>query len=100
MSPLFWVGVLAATALVSALVSVALTLWAGSTFQLRSEVRQLSIDVTELFDKVEHWRGRDAVRRMRAGQEAAAAVPAALSPQEHKAQLRAKLRNLQNGGSR
>lgn len=38
--------------------------------QARSEILALRTDFMDLLDKVEHWRGRDNVRRARAGKEA------------------------------
>lgn len=73
--------VLALTALAAALVSLAVSAWVSlrprpdSPAELLSTVRQLSLDVTELYDKVEHWQRRDRVRRLREGQEKAAADP-------------------------
>jgi hypothetical protein len=59
----------------------------------------LSIDVTELYDKVEHWTRRDRVRKLRDGQEAAKLKQADDAPgnsgengvKARKAALRSKL---------
>lgn len=89
-----WVGVLSVLAIVAAGISLYVSVRAGSLHDLRSQVRALDADLTDLNDRVEHWRGRDAVRKMREGQlqHAIPAAPARGTP-EFKAHLRARARN-------
>lgn len=58
------------------------------------DVTQLRTDVLDVLDKVEHWIKRDRVRRLRQGQEDAAAAELPQGPAT-KDQLRARLRQLQ-----
>lgn len=89
--------ILAVAALLASLVAlgVSLIVYRASPAELQSELRQLALDVTELYDKIEHWTRRERVRRLREGQEGAAAARAAEVPAsatDRKAQLRARLR--------
>lgn len=52
-----------------ALVSLVVSLLGRS-----GNVRQLTLDVAELYDRVDHWQRRDRVRKLREGQEKAAAA--------------------------
>jgi hypothetical protein len=82
-------------AMVTAGVSLWLTTRAASPRELTSSVRQLELDLHELFDTVEKWTRRDRVRRLREGREAAGldnpgqAAPVNLAA--HKAALRKKV---------
>lgn len=82
-------------ALVSAGVSLWLTTRAASPRELTSSVRQLELDLHELFDTVEKWTRRDRVRRLREGREAAGldnpTTPAPVNLAQHKAALRRKV---------
>lgn len=99
MTPEFATSCAAVLALITALVSLYFCLRSGSVPEIQTQVRQLAIDVTELYDKVEHWTRRDRVRKLREGQEAARQkeidqehLPAlAGDTKTRKAQLRAKL---------
>lgn len=87
--------------LVIALVSSAVSLWlhrrAESPAELTSQVRQLGLDVSELYDKVEHWTRRERVRRFREGQGAdQPATPPTVA--DRKAALRARAAALRTGG--
>jgi len=77
------------------LISGGISLWLqhrdGSFHELRSQVRQLDLDVHEQFDVIEKWTRRDRVRRLREGREAAGIVAdAPVSIADRKALLRAK----------
>lgn len=99
MTPEFATSVCAVLALITALVSLYFCLRSGSLPEVTTQVRQLALDVTELYDKVEHWTRRDRVRKLREGQEAArqkeideTTLPAQpANTKARKAQLRAKL---------
>lgn len=86
MEPLFWVGGLAFVAAISSGISLVISIRAGSPHDLRTKVRALDNDLTDLIDRVEHWRGRDAVRKMRAGQGEVA--PPVITREQYKAALR------------
>ena len=73
----FWVGALCLLAMVSGVGSLWFSVRAGSTTTLRGQVRQLDLDLHELYDVVEKWTRRDRVRRFRDGQEAAMQAPKA-----------------------
>lgn len=62
-----WAFFLALAACVLALISTAVALGGR-----RGNVRQLALDVAELYDRVDHWQRRDRVRKLRDGQEKAA----------------------------
>lgn len=81
---------IAVLALCTAVLALALHRRSGSPHQLRTQVRQLDIDVEELTQAVNKWtnRGRVADARARIGQVAAPAAP--LTLKEQKAQLRAR----------
>lgn len=99
MTPEFATSVCAVLALITALVSLYFVLRTGSLPEIQSTVRQLSLDVSELYDKVEHWTRRDRVRKLREGQEQArqkeideTTLPAPTGTvKARKAQLRAKM---------
>jgi len=58
---------------------------------LSAQIRSLDAELTDLMDKVKHWRNRDNVRRARQGaEEKLTALPEPTTPAEKKAQLRAK----------
>lgn len=58
---------------------------------LSSQIRGLDAELTDLMDKVKHWRNRDNVRRARQGaEEKANTAPEPGTPAEYKNALRAK----------
>jgi len=58
---------------------------------LSSQIRSLDAELTDLMDKVKHWRNRDNVRRARQGaEEKLNAAPEAETPAEYKQKLRSK----------
>jgi len=62
---------------------------------LSAQIRSLDAELTDLMDKVKHWRNRDNVRRARLGaEEKLNALPEATTPAEKKAALRAKATSL------
>lgn len=94
METLFWIGLsLSLVAIVSSVVSLWQVYRDGSFHELRSLVRQIDLDLHELFDTVEKWTRRDRVRRLREGREAAGEVQQALplpGTKEYKSMLRSK----------
>jgi hypothetical protein len=68
-----WLIFVASAIAISALVTAGVSLWihyrTGSLTELRSRVRQLDLDLHDLFDTVEKWTRRDRVRRLREGRE-------------------------------
>lgn len=88
-------------ALISSVVSLVIHSRTGSSHQLQSAVRQLTLDVQEVFDRVEHWTRRDRVRKMRDGRESSAAAenPLPLTPAEAKIALRRRLYSGNSGVS-
>jgi hypothetical protein len=87
---LYCASTLAFVALVSAGISLWIHYRTGSLTELRSSVRQLDLDLHELFDTVEKWTRRDRVRRLREGREASE-TPSAPQPatrEDVKAELR------------
>lgn len=77
-------------ALISALVSIALTLRAGSVYTLHQRVTSLQLELAEVLDRFEAWTKRDRVRLSRAGHEAQPIAPPepARGTPEYKAFLR------------
>lgn len=82
-------GALTILALISAAISIVLHFRGGSFHELRTEVRQLSTDVENLYDSVERWTHRQRVRNMRDGVAAQSLTPQRGSS-DYKAHLRAK----------
>lgn len=82
-------GALTVIALISAVVSMVLHFRGGSFHELRTEVRQLSTDVENLYDSVERWTHRQRVRNMRDGVASAQLTPQRGSA-DYKNYLRAK----------
>lgn len=96
MSPFeYAASTIALLALITAGVSLWLTVRGGSFHELRTQVRQIDLDLHELFDTVEKWTRRDRVRRLREGREAAgaeqASLPAVATLADHKAALRRRI---------
>lgn len=94
-------GALTVLALVAAGVSLWLSVRTGSLSELTSTVRQLSLDVSELYDRVEHWTRRERVRKLRDGQESALQSQA-LPPRgsrEYKTLLRQRLTGQRGNGT-
>jgi len=59
--------------------------------ELSSQIRVLSLELTEIIDKFKHQVNRDNVRRARAGSEdKLAAAPEPSTPAEYKTKLRRK----------
>lgn len=99
MDPIFVASTLSVLSLITSGVSLYFCVRTGSLPQIQSEVRQLALDVSEVYDKLEHWTRRDRVRKLREGQEKArekeideVTLPASPeSAKARKAQLRAKV---------
>jgi hypothetical protein len=89
MEALLWA---ASTFSLLALVSSLFSLWkhysTGSLLEIRSQVRQLDLDVHEAFDVIEKWTRRDRVRRLREGRESAGEPAQPLTLAQRKAELR------------
>jgi hypothetical protein len=70
--------ILALTALLASAVSLAVSAWVSlrprpkSPEELWSHVRQQGLDLSELYDRVDHWQRRDRVRNVREGKVRAA----------------------------
>lgn len=86
-------GALTVLALCGAVISLVLHYRSGSAAQLQSEVRQLAIDVEELFGAVDKWTKRRQVAdaRSKIGATAPQAVPERGSA-EYKQFLRKRVR--------
>lgn len=85
-------GAATVIALVTAIVSLWLHLRGESVHQLQSQVRQLALDLEDVYDTVEKWSHRQQVRNMRAGKVAAAAAAEPLTPQRGSPEYKALLR--------
>lgn len=80
-------------ALVTAIVSLVIQLRGESIHTLTTQVRQLALDVEDVYDRLEKWTHRSQVRAMREGKQQATAmsVPQPGTP-EYKAWLRRRAR--------
>lgn len=87
-------GAVTILALITSTISLWLHFRTGSVHELNTQVRQLALDLDDVYDTVEKWSHRQAVRNMRAGKQAAALNAQPLTPQpgtpEYKSWLRSK----------
>jgi len=88
----------AVVSLIASIGTAAYFLFRAPDFQLRSEVRQVQQDISDLHDRIHQWIRRDSTRKAREAKEAKnftplpQAVPEGEAPTDHKALLRARMR--------
>ena len=63
---------------------------------MATRIQELQLQILDLGDKVQHWRRRDSVRKMREKtEEATAAELGAVAPADYKQELRRRARGIQ-----